>query len=327
VLSAPRRAALLRLWSGGVPARDLARRFGRSPSAIHRAAHQARAERLLTLDLAPGFEPARDLVLADARLLEPAPVRLALGRPGAATLAEHLRQTTEAGWPDPTVELRRARAYAALKALCREHLAGLDPYAPSATDLDTIETRLLWAARLKAELVRGQQMLVLKTVEARLGRRLETIAGTAARRLVLSAIDAIAESVDRHDPFGAGRLAAPAGIAVNRAMARWEAADGAPVLRSRQAARAEPLVDPAAVELPDWTRTVAPWQAFLEAPEHARRTAHPTDGPLLAARFGFAGERPRTLAELAAEHKVALHVMARRVNSALRRCAAPAQHP
>ncbi|MBL8990150.1 MAG: hypothetical protein JNJ48_01075 [Phycisphaerae bacterium] len=327
VLSAPRRAALLRLWSAGVPARELRQRFGRSAAAVHRAVNQARAERLRTLDLTPGFEPARDLVLADARLLEPAPVRLALGRPGAATLAEHLRQTTDAGWPDPAVEQQRARAYAALKALCRQRLARLNAYAPHAADLDIIETHLLWAARLKAELIRGQQMLVLKTVEARLGRRLETIAGAAARRLVISAIDAIAESVDRHDPFRAGRLAAPAGIAVNRAMARWEATDGPASLRSRQPARAEPLVDPAAVELPDWTRSVAPWQPFLEAPERARHVAQPADARLLAERFGLAGERPRTLSELAREHAVALHVMARRVNAALRQCAAPDQNP
>lgn len=325
VLDARRRGALLKMMRAGAEPRAMAARFGKSAAAVHRAAHQARADALRGLDLGPGFEPARDVNLLDERHTRAPEAGVALGRTAETTVGAHVRAARDAGWPDAAVEQVRARAFASLRALCARDIARLDRYAPAAAMLDLIETRLRWAARLKAELIRSEQMLTLKTIEGRLSRPVESLPGAAALSLILACIGAVADAVDRHDPFKGGRLASPAGMTLNRAVARWEAGPGAP-WSSRSAAsapgRAEPRTDLDHVALPDWTRSVAPWQEFLE-PDEAVRPAlaglNEDDRSLLEWRYGWSGERPRTLAELCGLAGVPRHVMARRERTALRR--------
>lgn len=321
-LSSGQRAAVLAALESGDTAAAIARRLGRTAATIHRAASLARAARLRSLDLGPHFDPARDVHLDDPALLEPPPARLALGAPAAPTLAAHIAAAEQAGWPDAGVESVRARAYAALLDRARRAIASLDRYAPAAAALDAIDTDLLWAARLKAELVRSQQMLTLRTIATRLGTDLAGLPPVAARALLLTCLDAVAAAVDPHDPFKGGRLAAPAGIALNRAVARWQAGPGRDATTPARGAatRAAPLAHAADAPLPDWTRSVAAWQSWLEPPAAVRRHIEQLpelSGALIAARFGYTGERPRSIAALAAEFRLPVHVVSRRIHAAV----------
>jgi DNA-directed RNA polymerase sigma subunit (sigma70/sigma32) len=59
--------------------------------------------------------------------------------------------------------------------------------------------------------------------------------------------------------------------------------------------------------MPDWTRTVAPWQELVEPDQRLRREAEDVDIELqtfLRQRFGWDGGPPRTLAELGRERKI-----------------------
>lgn len=313
----------------GVAARRVALRLGRSEAAVRRAALLHRVEMLRRLPLAT---PADDLLAgAEAALLTPAVVREGLGEPGAPTLQEHQRRTALRGWPDAAEEAARAKAFCLLRRQAALALAKVDRLHPSAVAVDEVERLLLWAARLKAELVRGQGLLLLRTVESHFGRGLESLPAAAGAGLLLAGLAAVGEAVDRHDPFRGGRLAAPAGLALNRVVAKFAQGQlrgpGGPgeAAAAGGTTRAAPIRVPERAEaaLPDWTRTVAPWQAFLEADPRLAgvlpRLA-PPHATLLAARFGFGafgGGAPASLRALAAAWRVPVHVIARRERGAM----------
>jgi hypothetical protein len=74
---------------------------------------------------------------------------------------------------------------------------------------------------------------------------------------------------------------------------------------------------------PDWTLSVAPWQAWLE-PDARARTGASTDkmpeapARFLRRRFGWDGGPPATLVELMAEHGIAPTAVARFERRAIR---------
>src|SRR5205823_5996629 len=87
---------------------------------------------------------------------------------------------------------------------------------PSASGIDRIETMLRWAARLKAELVRSQLRVMLEALHARLGRPVEQVPAGVLVRLLSSAIAAVGDAVDAFDVARGGRLAAAAGLGVDK---------------------------------------------------------------------------------------------------------------
>jgi hypothetical protein len=232
-------------------------------------------------------------------------------------------------------ETARAAAYWYLIWWCSRAIGGLPRHGArvgaksgDSAGLDVIETRLLWASRLKAEMVRGELPLLLRTIEAQTDRRVGAISGAVLAELVSLGLDAMIEAVDRFDPFKGGRLAAPVGIGVTRAISQWLR-----VNRERLGApgRAIARVDLDQLLLEDWARRVHSWQGWLEPPVEVRAGLG-TVGPaaakrgepaaqerhVLEMRFGWNGAPPRTIEQTAG----ALGLRAERVSAIQRKAIA-----
>lgn len=294
-----------RAWRRGLEPGVLAGRSGRSRVSVVRAANHHRASLLRALG--GSIEPSPSLQALTAReaerILAGAPVTTGLGAPSIGDALEWVASARATGAPLGVEERFRAQAYHLLRARAAGIAAALSVSTPEAERLDEAETLLRWAARLKAELVRAQQGLLLRTLEARLGRALEEVRAVDLVDLAGLGIRAIADAIDTHDPFGGGgklpgRLAAPAGIAIDRAVARWSR-DHAQ--KSAGRGRATPRLS-SGVALPDWTLSVCSWQEWTEPDPRARAGAAALPEPdrgFLLRRFGWDGGPPATLDQLA----------------------------
>lgn len=290
----------VRAAARGIEPALLARRLGRRKSAVIRAHHDARAELLRDLSLSPGRPGENDAVLRSE------PARTGLGVDVPTDLAGLIAQMRERIVPVAFEERARAAAYRVLVARAAAGIAAFPSASVSGAALDAVETDLRWASMLKAVLVRSQLTLGIETLEQRIGGPVDSLAPVRATSLCLGVISVIAEAVDRFDPSRGGRLAAPVGLAVSR----WCAgvSDVAVPPEAGRAARRAP----SGVAVADWTRAVAPWQAWLlpdaRVPAVLRRLGD-HDRALLTARFGLGGAVPRTLESIAAEtDKRALHL-------------------
>ncbi len=323
-------------WLGIEPA-EVAKRLKRSVASVRRVVDDERAERLrvwaeVNAEAAAEVtqrrgdtvaqqrsdavtQPGRRTVKrADAGLrrdgqqvdaLTAEPVMSGLGGPGSWDLLEFVEAAREGGVALGVVERARGEAYRFLVARARGRIAGLPRHGAGATELDEIETDLRWAARLKAELVRSQLPLLVRVFESALGRKMEEVRAGLLGPLVSSGIAAIGEAVDAFEPEHGGRLAAPAGMGLNRVAAKFvrehegELGGGAGKARSTGKLGA-------GVVMEDWTRRVAAWQRFggrvwLEPAEAVRRGLGGLGGRervLLEMRYGW-GPRPVTMAEAA----------------------------
>lgn len=288
-----------RVWRRGLDPGLLARRSGRSRVSIVRAVNHHRAALLLGLaETAPTATEEQ----AD-RILSAAPARTGLGTPAITDAKAWIDWSRESGPSLGAEERIRAQAYHILRARALAIAHALSGQTPEAEPLDRAETCLRWAARLKAELVRAQHGLLVRTLEARLGRSLEEMRAADLAELVRRGVRAVADVIDAHDPFGGpgrhpGRLAAPAGLAIDRAVVRWLKSDDS---RATGRGRAAPRLAPGA-SLEDWTRVVCPWQSWTEPDRRVRLGAESLDGrsrEFLERRFGWDGGPPATLESLA----------------------------
>jgi RNA polymerase primary sigma factor len=324
----------------GVEPRAIARRLGRSPHAVRRATNILRADRLRSLALGspPHSTPAR-------AALEPAPALTAppldsphardgLGEPGTTDLLAFIRAARLREVPLGVVERARAVALCSLLGRAALWIAALDHAWPSPGALDTIETALRWAARLKAELLRAHLALIIQTIEARAALKLDEQRAPRALQLVELGLNAAARAIDAFDPAKGGRVAAPITLLVTRDVSRWIKA--APAPEPEPAGRALPRLT-SGIEFPDWTRRVAPWQEWLEPDPlvRPRVDAVPADARLaMALRHGWpdwtsrtspAPARPHTCAEIAALLSITPTAVARLERLAIREAlAAPA---
>ncbi len=295
-----RRAIALRAMSRGIEPAEIARRFGRSRASVVHLALQERAARLRQLELRTSESPAATAVTQAERALASPAVRTGLGAPAETDMLRVIAMSgTRGSAPGAQEEAARALAYRHLIDLSATGIAHLRAGSPLASDIDLIETRLRWAARLKAELVRSQMPLVLRTLSAQVGTDLQRLRSSDLRELLMASITAIGTVVDAFDPSRGGRLASPVGLAVNRVASRW-------VREHREASgatsRASPRV-PTGAALPDWTRAVSPWQTWLEPPARVRErldNVDPRGRDMLMRRMGWGGDPPRTLAEASA---------------------------
>ncbi|MCL4741471.1 MAG: hypothetical protein KJZ54_04635 [Phycisphaerales bacterium] len=297
-LAGRRQRIALRAWRRGVEPGRIAARFGRTRGAIH---HALLAERVRLLRAHPiGPVPPSAAALTDealGALLEPEPVRSGLTWRGEMDLLAFIRSSRERAAPVAVEERMRAMAMHALRARAARFTASLASSAPDAAGVDRAETDLRWAARLLATLVRTHLPLMVETLEGAIGVPLEGLRPAESRPLIASALGAAASGVLAHDPWRGGRAAAPVGLAVTR-LAAERARSVRPDPR-----RATPRLSEG-VAFDDWTRRLAPWQAFLEPDARFAGAMDRLDAAhrmTLCARFGLGGDRPRTLAELAAE--------------------------
>jgi hypothetical protein len=312
------RGVVARAHSRGVSVETLAERFRRTRPSIYRVLARERADFLRSLP-PPEDHPTG----GGAHVLAAPGVVAGLGAPAPSTLAEMLRQAESDPLPDPRAERDRALAVRELRAEAARLTAALPRHNPAAGACDEIETRLRWASRLKAELVRSQFALVFKTIRAGVGQEVMSLSRAAAASLVAAAIDALIDAVEQFDPHRGGRLAAPAGMALNRVVARWARSAGVPAVSSPT--RAAAILDPAGVHLEDWTRRVDPWQQRLEPDARVRPALAlltVEDAAFLAARFGWAlpgssGEPPATIASLAPRFGLTLHHASAREHAAI----------
>lgn len=302
------RRELFEAWRDGASPSALAKRAGRSAASAHRLVNERRAELLRRLDFssspetpasasddAQGGPLSHPLVVAGLRTLADMADHASDGRdaPDLATPAVFIASADEAA-PEEELEQARAAAYQLLRAQAAARIAALPRFGPASSALDEIETRLRWATMLKAELVRSVLGVASRGVRDRLGD-LSLVPPAELAIARRAAIDAAIHAIDRHDALRpakrGGRLAAPVSVAVARALAT----PGAPA--------------PSLLAAVEWTHRVTPWQSLVEAPAWLARavsrgvpSARAADG--LSLRFGLAGERPRTLAELEREHRL-----------------------
>lgn len=324
-LSPRRRRVVLRAHRLGIEPAAMARRWGRSPAGIRRvlADERSAALRRLGLRASPGETPSP----APAGATEHAAARSGLGAPGVTDLLSFVQSARAQPAPQAAVERARASAYHDLVARAAAIIAEQPRHGASPADVDRAETLLRWAARLKAELVRSQLPLVLRSIEAGIDRPAEELRSSLLTGLVRDAIAAVADAVDQFRPSGrsGGRLAAPAGMAITRVVTRF-ARDHAAEQRSGSRASARLLPG---VAIPDWTLSVAPWQPMIEPDPRVRRGIGALDEPdrrLLIDRFGWDGP-PRTIAELAESLRTTVMRAAIMERRAIRRAIAAARSP
>lgn len=299
--AARRRRVALRAMARGIEPEVIGRKFGRSRASVVRLVLHERADRLREIEFrdtirTPTFDAQHSLSSPMART--------GLGAPAETDMLRIITAGLSRGTaPSAAEEAARTRAYHVLLAECAKDIANLSMSHLRAHDVDRIETNLRWASRLKAELVRSQIPLAVRTLASQLGTGLDRLRSGDLRDLLLASIHAISSVVDTFDPSRGGRLAAPVGLAVNRVASRWMREHGDLRLHVPTATkRASPRIAGGA-SLPDWTRTVSPWQAWLEPPVGVRNHldhVDPRGRDMLMRRHGWGGDPPKTLSEASA---------------------------
>lgn len=277
-----------------------AKSMRKSRSTAHRGVNLARAERLRSLNLDGPLGPDFDGPKAEGVILGHDAARLNLGGVGATSATEILRLAHLSATETAAFERARAAAYWYLLYSARSSVSQLHRHRPSSDALDRIETRLRWASRIKAEMVRSQLPLLLRAIESQVGRAVDAIAPHARREMVVIGLDALIDAVDRFDPFKGGRLAAPVGVALARTISAFlRGVDPATLTpQSRAVARA----DIALRGIDDWTLRVHDWQRTLDVPRTIRDgidTLEPDAQRVLRLRFGLGAGPPRTVKEAA----------------------------
>lgn len=308
----------------------LARRGGRvsaatramrkSRSTGHRAVNIARASRLRSLTLTGPVGPGFDAPKVERTILGHDAARLNLGAAGASNASEVLRLAEQIDAEAAAFERARAAAYWYVLHSARIATAQLARHQPSSDTLDHIETRLRWASRIKAEMVRSQLPLLVRAIESQTQRPVDTIAPAARRELIVIGLDAIIDAVDRFDPFKGGRLAAPVGVALARALSAFLRGIDPEMLslNPRLASRAEPALR----GIEDWTHRVHDWQRDLDLPRPVRDaldTLEPEAQRVIRLRFGLGAGPPLTnnaCAEVLGTKPATIRAVQRRVFAA-----------
>ncbi len=314
------RAEIVKTFRRGGRAKELAPATVRTRASVYRMVIAERAKHLRMLDLSG---PARaDFAdeRAAAKLLADRNVTGGLGRPPPHSVPELVEQAAET---EPAAA--RERALSAAYLLLRFQAAGeisrlgRSPKVLGEGGIDWIETRLRWASRLKAELVRSQLGLMLRVIESHFEKPLTSFAGAIAAELVHALSLALFEAIDRHDPFKGGRLAAPAGLALNRAAARW--LELHPPEAGAHAGRAATRGAAPNVRLDHVWRQLAPWVDWLEPPTGVRERIDTVRGrgrEVLIARLGWDTRPPRTAEQTAAELSMPVQSVLRTERIAMR---------
>lgn len=322
-----------RAWRRGAEPADLARRARCGRPAVQRAINLVRLGRLeawfASGALTPGAPetPAADpAALAAAPLLKHPRVSGELGRPGATDLAylvESARARLILAHRD---ERAMVEAFHLLRKLAVAWARSTPRLNPQSEPLDAAETSLRWAARVKVELIRPLWPLMLETIETVTGTPVDAIDPGRLIPLLDTQLAVAAHAVDHADPVGGGRLAGAAALDLSTAASRWLKANPASTSARGRAARSIPQ----GIEVPDWTRRVAPWQDRLEPDRRIRpllgRLAAP-HAEVLGRRMGWNGQRPMTQTETAAALGVSRLALPRLERAATRAALALAREP
>jgi hypothetical protein len=285
-------AIIYRAARFGVRPALLAGRFRKSRASIHRAINRRRAEVLRRLDLAWVELPTMDLPDAQTVILSAPAAAGGAHVEGfggdALLLIERCR-----GEHEPPVDQEHG-LIAALNLLARRAaraIAGLGE-RPGSEALDVIETDLRRAAILRRRLVRLGLPAALRAVEQALGRPLWTQPAERIETLMRRAVEVTDRCVGSIDPGRGQRLWHLCGFAMSKAMAALGAAPPGRAARRHR---------PGSVRLPDLMNGLIPWSSLELRLDLVPLVPHlpPRGRALVEARYGLAGERPLSLAELA----------------------------
>ncbi len=313
----PREQAFaFRAMRRGIETGVVADHLARPRVSIWRAANAHRARLLRGLDLggpvAPTFERPE---AAEVLLTRPAVVGSQSARLEEDLFA-FLEQARATPRPDAEAERDLALAMHFVRWRADERRRSMPRSSHQATILDEIETDLRLASRLKERLIAQTLPLLIGTMEKRLGHDPETLAQRSLVHLANEMLVAAAAAVDRYDPTHGGRLAAPAGLALDRAAGEWVSRQTHLVETAGRARRA--LTKDTATGRVE--RRFDPWQAWLEPDARIARILDqlaPDEAEILDRRYGLLNHDPHTLDQLAAWLGVPHMHAARRERSAL----------
>ncbi|MFI4898327.1 MAG: sigma factor-like helix-turn-helix DNA-binding protein [Phycisphaerales bacterium JB059] len=278
----------------GIEPIELARRYGRARVSIVRSLNLARLEAMLGLDLGGPVLATFEREEAEEVLLSNEAVRTGLGVGAPDGLIELVERSRERRASPAREEQLRLIAYHFLRWRVAQDLARTDRASPSGEMIDTCETRLRWAGRLKAKLVESELHLVLASFD-RSGLDTRSMGSVDLSRALLAGIRAVGDAIDRFDPSRGSRLAAASGMALARVTGAWShpAGDASSGRATPRLARGTPA--------PDWAGCVSPWQRWLEPDRRIPGTLdrlEERDRLVLERRFGLDGKAPETLAAL-----------------------------
>ena len=303
---------------------EAARRLGRTRGTAYRVLGDQRAARLRGLALEGPASPEFERADAEKRLLGVKAAREGLGRGGVADAADVIAEAATIGPVSAAEERARAAAYWYVRWRAARGIERLPRHGARAGEMDAIDRDLLWASRLKAELVRSQLPLIVRTIEAQMGSAIEGMGDVERGEVVRVGISAVIDAVDQFDPFKGGRLAAPVGVALGRAVSGWMKARRGEVGAEAGAAagRARRMMTASSSSsADDWTRRVNVWQQWVDLDAATQMRVGAMDDRTrraVEARFGLgAGGMgpPRTIAEVAVE----LGTTPTRISAMLRR--------
>jgi RNA polymerase primary sigma factor len=322
--SARERRLIDRAYWGAIDPAEIASRLGRSRAAVLRVIADERARRVRGLGLGVGVGGGGRQPAAELTALQSAACTEGLGAAGPTDLLEFLAAARAVVVSPAPVERARAQGYQALVARAAAAIGGLPAHGAKTASLDRIETDLRWATRLKVELMRSQLPLLVRTVEAAIGRPAEEVRGSLLGRLIEDSLAALSTAVDAFEPGKGGRLAAPAGLALSRAAARFVKEHAAELGLTPARFRATTRVGPG-VRMRDWTLEAAPWQqldgrAWLEPRVKVRAglgSLPAREREVLARRFGW-GPAPATLQDVARAMSTTAMVAGRAERRAIR---------
>jgi predicted DNA-binding transcriptional regulator YafY len=283
-----------RAWRWGVSAGDLAARFGKTRATVYRAINRVRGQRLRSLDVRFVTLSTFEMPDAAAVILTAPPVSEALDSPSLSSDAlELIEQAHGAAEPASRTIDELLAGFNYLKHRARRRVDGLAPY-PRASVLDEIETDLRWAGRLERKLARLAFPVAVRTIEQHLHRPLGEQPGERIVHLILLGVREIARTIERIDPARQQRFDRLCAFAVDRALGAGGAADD----QGRAAARH----DAQTLQLGDPFDGLVAWERLLEPSPRLRRHLDRLDAPareIVAARYGWGGRPPQTVAAIA----------------------------
>ncbi|GAB4544323.1 MAG: hypothetical protein Tsb0013_01360 [Phycisphaerales bacterium] len=287
------RRVLLAKWERGVPIAELASCAGRSRGAMHRLLLR---ERLLRLE-AVGEPPASAKGSPDGDALASPVARTGLDIPvpmdpdAVVSLAEALSHAP------PAEERALALAHRASWGRCAALVRTLERDAPPARLVDRAETDARWAGLLRERLSWCALPMVVRTIEERAGSALVEIPPMLAMHLVEEAMGEVVRASAGFDPGAGGRLSGRASLPVDRVIVRVLEGE-----RSRLASGVASVRR--TLTTGSWRARAHPGGGVLTPPGWLTRgldRLSPDQRVLIHARFGYEGERPRTVGELAEE--------------------------
>jgi len=310
-LSARQQRVIGRASWWGVSSGALAERFDRSAKTIQRIALNERAAWLAQLNLSWVNLATLHRPDAEEVLLSPETVRQRLNEPAvsgdAIELLEQCRQ-----WPVLREDDEQAllAAYHMLKWRAARAIGALGQ-APSAAQLDQVETDLRWAALLKRKVVAATVPTAVQRIEQTLHRSLSVQPADSIRALIARAVAVAGSVIESVDPQRGQRVARSVGYGMDRALASKPPAAS----EGRAAARHES----GDVRIDDPFRRVCPWQRWIDRP--GRWKAHLSqldehEAQLVALHYGWTGQPPRTLADLAEQFETTPAAVSRVIRQA-----------